>query len=462
MSRANGIKHLVSVLQDKIRSNSFFKSVMTLSAGVLVSQVITFLTLPFISRIYGPDILGDYSFLVSNSAIIGVLVCLGLMSAIMIPKEDEEAKGLCRLTVAAVVLLSTLLLTIALLLSGTFQLFTVNLNYKVACLLLWLYIVFTNVSAVCYAYINRLKMYKVLFWNPVIGVCADVTVSILLGLLGCGLWGYLSGKLLSTLLVTLYMLRRANPFSGKTDDSCSMLNLLRKHRKFPLYQCPANIVDTLAQQLPVQLIKRLFGSAVLGSYSMCMSILGIPVRFLSSPVNRVYYQEATSRYNAGEPIGEFSYKILTANVKTAIIPIALLMIFGEPLFVFFLGSQWKQAGSFAAILGLYQLVVFCSTCLSGNFVIIGKQKLNLFFSVLGIVLNLLAFGIGFLVFGNAYHVLALFALAGTLYKLADIGLFLYYTGIRFSRFLLFVLFYIVCPIAVSLLIRLGLSKLGIL
>lgn len=462
MSKANGIKHLASELRDKVRNNSFVKSVMTLSAGVLVSQVITFVSLPFISRIYGPGILGDYSFLVSNAAILGVLVCLGLMSAIMIPKEDNEAKGLCRLTVLAVILLSTLLLAVALLLSGTLQLFTVNLNYKVACLLLWLYIVLTNISAVCYAYTNRLKLYKVLFWNPVIGVCADLAVSILLGLLGCGLWGYLFGKLLSALLTTLYMLRYANPFSGKTDDSYSMLNLLRKHKKFPLYQCPANIVDTLAQQLPVQLVKRLFGSAILGSYSMCMGILGIPVRFLSSPVNRVYYQEAASRYNAGEPIGEFSYKILTANIKTAIIPIALLMIFGEPLFVFFLGAQWEQAGSFAAILGLYQLVVFCSTCLSGNFVIIGKQKLNLFFSVLGIVLNLLAFGIGFFAFGNVYHVLVLFALAGTLYKLADIGLFLYYTGIRFGRFLRFVLFYIACPVAASLLVRFGLTKLGIL
>ncbi len=462
MSTATGIKKIMAAFRNKVNGNAFIKSVMTLSAGVLVSQVITFVALPFISRIYGPEVLGDYQFLVSNATILSVLVCLGLMSAIMIPKEEDEAKGLCRLTALSVVLLSTLLLAVALLLSERFQLFTVNLNYKVACLLLWLYIVLTNLSAVCYAYTNRLKMYKVLFWNPVINVCADVTVSIVLGLLGCGLWGYVFGKLLAALLTTLYMLRHANPFAGKLDDACSMLNLLRKHKNFPLYQCPSNIVDTLAQQLPVQLIKRLFGSAILGSYSMCMSILGIPVRFLSSPVNRVYYQEAASRYNAGEPIGEFSYKILTANIKTAIIPIALLMIFGEPLFVFFLGAQWQQAGSFAAILGLYQLVVFCSTCLSGNFVIIGKQKLNLFFSVLGIVLNLLAFGVGFFAFGNVYHVLVLFALAGTLYKLADLGLFLYYTGISFGRFLRFVFLYIVCPIAAALLVRLGLVKLGIL
>ncbi len=459
---ANGIKHLASVLRDKVRNNSFVKSVMTLSAGVVLSQVITFVSLPFISRIYAPDILGDYSFLVSNAAILGVVVCLGLMSAIMIPKVEDEAKGLCRLTALSVIVLSTLLLAAALLLSGVRQLFTVSLNYKVACIMLWLYIVLTNISAVCYAYTNRLKLYRVLFWNPVIGVCADVAVSILLGLLGCGLWGYFLGKLLSALLAVLHMLRHTNPFSGKLEESYSMLNLLRKHKKFPLYQCPANIVDTLAQQLPVQLVKRLFGSAVLGSYSMCMGILGIPIRFLSSPVNRVYYQEATSRYNAGEPIGEFSYKILTANIKTAIIPIALLMIFGEPLFVFILGAQWEQAGSFAAILGLYQLVVFCSTCLSGNFVIIGKQQLNLVFSVLGIVLNLLAFGIGFFAFGNVYLVLVLFALSGTLYKLADIGLFLYYTGIRFGRFLRFVLFYIACPVVVSLLVRFGLTKLGIL
>ena len=412
------------------------------------------------SRIYDPEVLGDFSIITSDASIIGVFVCLGLMTAIMVPKEDDEAKGLCRLITGSIIGLTTLLLLTAVAVSGKWQLFSVNLDYRIACLILWLYVVLTNISSVCYAYVNRQKMYKVLFWNPTIGTVANATVSIVLGLLGCGLWGYACGNLLALVLNIVHMLRHVNPYKGKIGSEYGAGRLLKKHKDFPLYQLPANFVGTISQQLPVQLIKKFFGSAILGSYSMCLTILGIPSRFLSAPVNRVYYQEATSRYNRGEDIGEFSYKILETNIRIAIIPISILIVFGKPLFTFVLGEKWMQAGSFAAILGIYQLVLVCSTCLSGNYVIIGKQKLNLIFSIANILLNLFAFYFGYFYFGNIFSTLILFSIAGTIYKLTDIGLFLYYTGVRVSNFLKFVGFYILVPAILSTLIRLGLILLG--
>ena len=447
------MKSLFSSYIARFKANTFVKSVLTLSLGVVISQSISLLTTPILSRIYDPEIFGDFALLSSNVSIIGVLVCLGMLSAVMIPKDDDEAKGVCRLIIKSIIYLSSLLLALALLISPFYKFFNVSIDYWLACVIIWLCVNLTNISSVLYGYVNRQRLYKVLLWNPAIGTISKAIICIGLGLISPNLIFYSLGTIASFILVNIHMLRYANPLNGQIAKEYNDKALFKSYIAFPKYQLPANLLSIVSQQMPVQLIKLFFGSVVLGSYSMCMTILGIPSNFLATPVNRVYFQEATSRYNAGLDIGEFSYKILEKNIKLAIIPIMVLTIFGEWLFVFVLGQKWELAGTFASILGVYQLVLFCSMCLSGNYVIIGKQHLNLLFAILFIILNLVAFVLGYYIFGNIYSVLVFFAIAGTIYSLFDIGLFLYYTGVRISKFIRFILIYIVLPTIFSVLVR---------
>lgn len=456
------LKNALHALVERVKNNAFIKSVLTLSAGVVVSQVISLAKTPIISRIYDPGVLGDFSIIISDAAIISVVICLGLMTAIMIPKEEADSKGLCRLLLFFIVGLSTVLLLALLALSNVWQLFTVNLDYRLACVILYLYIITTNVSSLCYAYVNRQKMYQVLFWNPTLGTVTNALVSIVLGILKCGLWGYALGYILSSSAMILHLVSHANPFSLQKALRPNPLALLKKYKEFPLYQLPSNIVSSISQQLPVQLISRFFGNAVLGIYSMCLSILALPTRFLATPVNRVYYREAAERYSQGRSIGELSFKVLTTNVKIAILPICLLIILGEPLFAFALGEKWRQAGSFASILGVYQLALFCSSCISGGLVILKRQRLNLFFSIVSICINAFAFVFGFYCLKTLESTLILYALLSTAYHLSVNGVFLYHAGASIKKYLTFVALYIAAPTAVSVLLRMVLQKVGIL
>ena len=125
--------------------------------------------------------------------------------------------------------------------------------------------------------------------------------------------------------------------------------------------------------------KTLFYSG-LGIYAMAMRILSLPTILLQTHVIRVYFQEASQRYKNVEDIGEFSIKILKTNIKLAIIPLSLLMIFGEYIFAIFLSEQWREAGTYAAVIGMHQLMLFCNNCLSGG-LIIGKTRINLYVAI---------------------------------------------------------------------------------
>ena len=453
------IKTAVNKAIDRIKASSFVKGVLTLSAGAILSKAVSFFSMPAISRIYAPEIIGDFATVTSMVSIFSVVVTLGLMSAIMVPKTDDMARAICKLIAVSVLLLMTASLILLLLIADAFRIFETDVDYNVACIFLYILGILTNISSVIYAYTNRLKKYKVLFWNPSIGTISNAGISIALGLLGWGLIGYALGNVISAILVIVHMLVHVNPFSKTLGPTPPFKEVLKKYRKFPLFQMPANAVGAIANQLPVQLIGRLFGSSALGAYSMCLSILGLPIQLIASQVNRVYYQEASSRYNEGKDIGAFSFKLLKANIKIAFIPMSLFIIFGEPLFIWFLGPEWALSGAFTAILGEYQMVRFCNQCLSGNFVIIEKQYINLLFAFLNVVLTSLAFIVGYLIFKDIYATLLCYAISGTVFSLFDTGLFLHLTGVKMKTYISFIVIYIALPVLVALVLRWCLSLL---
>ncbi len=453
------IKDTIHKLYKRISGSNFLKSVLTLSSGVVVAQAINFLGMPVVGRVYSPSAIGDYTLITSNAAILSAVACLGMMTSFMIPKEHEEARGLSRLVTGSTLLITTLAIGALWLCSGFFRIFhTEETPYGVSLLVLWLYIVFNTVSNICYAYVNRHKLYRVMFWNPIITAGINVGVGIVFGLLGWGFVGYTTAHILSFAVNIIHLLRHANAFAKIANPEYRAIPLLKNYKRFPLYQMPANLVSSLRTQLPVQAIEALYTSTALGMYSMALKILSLPVTLLATPVNRVYFQEASQRYNRGEDIGEFSFKILETNIKIAILPISLLIILGEWIFAIFLGEQWREAGSFAAVIGMHQLILFCSNCLSGYFVIIKKNLWELFFSIAALALNILLVIVAWYFHIPVMVFLMILSVLQTISILLSQMAFFHHTGFDTKRYLMFAAKYIAIPVVLSFGIKLLLFR----
>ena len=458
------MKTVFQKLYDRIRSSGFLKSVLTLSSGVVVGQAINFIGMPFIGRIYTPAAMGDYALITSSAGVISAVACLGMMTVFMLPERDEEARGLSRLVVYATLLLTTVAGGGLWLLRDSYRIFhTTDTPYSTALLVLWLYIVINTINNICYAYVNRRKLYRVMFWNPVIGAGVNIGLSILFGLLGGGFVGYTMGSILSYCANIVHLILHANPCEKVTNPDYRCLPLLKSYKRFPLFQMPANLISSLSTQVQISMMETLFSSTTLGMYSMALKILSLPSALLATPVNRVYFQEASQRYNRGEDIGEFTFKILKTNIKIAIIPIAILTLFGEEIFSLFLGRQWRDAGTFAAVLGVYQLLLFCSSCTAGGFVILKQNRWNLALSLLSLAMNSLVFLVTRIFFqGQLGSCMILLTLSGSLYTLFVNGLFLHMAKMKISRYFRFVVLYIIFPMAVCLLLRYFVMGKGLL
>lgn len=451
-------KALLKIIVDRLSASNFLKSVLTLSSGVVVAQAINFLGMPVVGRLYDPAAIGDYTLITSNAAIISAVACLGMMTSFMLPAEDEEARGLSRLVTYSTVGITSAILTVLWVVRGSFRIFhTEQISYSLSLVVLWLYIVGNTISNICYAYVNRRKLYRIMFWNPIISTTINVGVSIVLGLLKWGFLGYTLAHILSYVATVIHLVHYANPYEKTTAAEYRILPLLRSYRRFPVYQMPANLISSLGRQLPVQMIEVIYSSHVLGMYSMAIKIMSLPVMLLATPVNRVFFQEASQRYSRGENIGEFAFHILRTNIKIAILPISILIIFGEWIFSLFLGPQWYEAGTFAAILGCWELLDFCAYCLSGSFALIRRNNIELGLAVAKLFMNVALYAICVFWVADAKIAITLLAGINCVYELIQRGIFLNLTNVPLRKYIMFVIQFILLPVGISWLIRMFFS-----
>ena len=444
-------------LNIKFRKHNFLKSeftqnILTMISGVFLGQVIIMLSTPIISRIFLPETIGEYDLIISSGAIIIVILGLGLMTAIMIPKEDDESNAICYILKYSCMFIGLIIFVLLCLISPWFTLFSVKNGYILKLFFMFLYIFSYMLSQIYYAAANRKGLYRALFLNSLTYSIFNVLFSCLLGFLGFGVYGYISGTILGNIARMIQIRFSVNPFAKKYDLNY-MKEVFTKYRHFTKYQMPANLLNSITVQVPLQLIAFYFGGTALGHFSMANKIINLPNTFIATPVNRVYYQTATKMYNNNQDVGTFSFKMIQKNIQLAIIPVILLMLFGEELFSFFLGSNWHTAGIFASTLVLSSLMQFCGSCLSNNYMIIRKPQLNLYLSLLSLVLNISIIVTCGIIGLPIEKMLFIYSLGICLKVSIDLGYFLYLTKFPIKKFLVFDCIFIFVPLLLYLILH---------
>lgn len=426
----------------KIRNSELIKNIAVLASGVAIGYAINMVLLPIISRIYTPSQLGEYDLILSIGNIIISFVSLALVIAIMLPKEDDTAVKICKVIRMSTIVFLLAFLAFIYITEPYYRIFEISTNYWIACWLLVAYVWFFNQQNLYYTFVNRKKLYQVLFWNPIIAAVANSGFSILFGIWGWGTAGYLSGTILSYLVCIIHMRTKVNPFSGRHSFG-ELWHTLKNYRVYPLIQLPTNMISTVSAQLPIQFLGRMFSTAALGGYTMACKLLSVPVGLLATPVNRVYYREAVDKKNSGEDIGEFCFNVIEKNIKIAIIPIAIMIIFGREIVTLFLGKKWEVSGVYISILGILYLLKYCSSCLSGTLVILGKQRAALICSIWQLFQYVACFWIAGVFSLSVVDTIIFYAVLDGIYNFVNISLCMYYGRSDLKKFLIFVLKYVI-------------------
>lgn len=438
----------------KVTKNQFWKSIVTLSAGQIIAQSMNILIIPIISRIYSKEAYGDFAIVTSTATIIIGFVGMGLCSAIMAADGEEETNKVFSVGFYIQAILATIFIFVMLALMPVYRFFESSIWYPLALIIMYFYIILSVLSSQLIVYINRLKKDKVLFFNSFRGALSNILITLPLGLLGVDDLGMYIAMLVSLVFVNVNMLRHVKPFYSniKLKD---FNFIIKKFKDFIKFQYPANMLGIFSNQLPTQLLSLGFGISSLGDFFMCNRVFQIPFSLISTPIQTVYFRTASQKFKdkAGEDIADLTYSLISKIMYIAFIPVLFIMIFGKPLFEFVLGPTWGVAGEISSILALQFLFTFCISCIAYCRVVIAKQKINLYVSIIQLFIITISLIYGVFIIKSFLGTIFCYSISNTIFSILNLVVSFWCLEKYFIKFALFSIIYCVVCIGISVFVK---------
>ncbi|MPM02216.1 hypothetical protein SDC9_48461 [bioreactor metagenome] len=379
--------------------SSLFKNILTLFSGTVIAQALPILLSPVLSRVYNPEDFAVLAIITPLITIGATLSTLRLDIAVVIPKEESEARDLLSTALvfnllivassAVVVLLVQLLLPFGSLLTDSTS------------KLLW-YIppgVFAIGWYTTYNYWStRNKTYRNNAISKVVQAVITIVVSIVFGYFIPGAEGLVLGLVagyLIGLVVLYYRQRKEVSLSLITGYSRKKSGTtLKKYRNFIFVNTPHAALNIFVDQGIVYFLKMFFVNNIIGGFAFAFRYTKAPLGIITSSISQVFYEEASKKANAGEDIRPLMVKI-QKNLFLFTFPFYIVgLIWAPKIFSFVFSPAYYQAGEIAALLLPWIYLNFLISPISGITLIFNKQKEALLLSVVDLLLRIATICVG--------------------------------------------------------------------
>lgn len=377
------IKHL-------IYKSEFNRNVIKLISGSALANVINFLAIPVLSRIYSVEEFGHFQLLFSIITILGVISCLKFEMTLTLVQDKKTSDNLF---FGAMIILTGFSTSLYFLTQWMgHELLSI---YKADHLLGYASWICPAVFSLgLYELLNYVFMRQKAFGKMakfrIIQVMLIQGTAILLGVLYGGFEKLIFSFTLGNIIVSILMLLQSNISLSNFNFGMMKKSLIR-FRKFPTINMPMALVNSFSMQLPVFLLSTYFSSEIVGFYMMANRILTTPMQLISRSVGRVYYKEASDAISSSTTkLKRIFINTVKQVGKIGLIPTIGVMAFAPFFVTLFLGEKWAMAGTLMQIMMPYIYFQFVNLPVSTTFSIINRQEIGFLLIIISILLRYFA------------------------------------------------------------------------
>jgi len=390
--------------------------IMTLMFGTLMAQIIMFISIPLLTRLYTPSEFGFYATFLAISSLIGSVSSLKYDQAIMLPKSNRDAEALLFLSTLLtffVTIFSILIITIF---------YDYILSYFggsiMVVYLLPLGIFLIGIVQIFNAYATRLQLYKKLSIVRISNAFSLVSIQGFSRYL-FNLDGLIVGKIFSSIislgLLLRFILKKQTFQLASLSKRRVKLNAKRYHH-FPKYQSFTVFLGSLSQNMPILFFGSLYSPEVAGFYALTLRVLYAPIGLIGKSTKEVYYQKASKMFANGESLFSLYFKTTMGLFKLFIIPFFVIFFFGEEIFSFLFESHWKESGVYAEILIFWFLIAFINLPSIATFSILSLQHIQLRLEIFSLIFRAISIYVGFYFFQSELVSIGLYSLTSFIFN----------------------------------------------
>lgn len=406
-------------------NRKFSSDVLKLVTGPAINQIIGLISVPIISRLYSPADFGMASFIASLVAIVVAVASLRYEETIVLQKSDKNAHNTLTICSISITILC-IVVFILLMLEQKYKLInSLVLQTKTITLLIPITIFITAHTRFITNYHTKNQNYSIQSVSKILTTITTTCSVILFGVNGIAsgldlIMSNLFGQTVGFLVVLWFFVWKTKMQIVKDTRYKSIKKLLKRYKHFAKYGTIAALVNTCSWQLPVIFFASYFSDTIAGYYSFGFRIIQLPMNLIGLAIGQVLLRNGVDAEKSGQ-LGELVKNVSLKLVTLTAMPIVVLLLFGSDLFVLFFGAKWSEAGFYVQILSPWALVWFIATPISNVLFILEKQKEDMIFQIVLLIMRSFALIIGCLAH-NAIISVILYSFVGVVFYLY---LFLY-------------------------------------
>lgn len=392
-------------LQRAVRSichpGLFLRNIGTLVTGTVFSQFLLIAVSPILTRLYSPDDYGKLALFSGVAAILSIFSTMRYHYAIVIAKDEVEAATLFELCIRISVLIATCSMLGILSYEACRVVcgFESKLGWVV--FLIPIAVVSNGFAVTLSNMCNRRRAYKAIARGAIAQSSSSSSFNLILGYISPSGLILISGAIVAQLANCL-VLGRGLLFAGTESSAASwwrysrgirrheLLAVAKKYSKFPKFDIWTDLANVGSIQFPVLLIVAFFTDSFAGFFLLSQRIVGLPMTFLGTAIGQVFYRYAHDMKDSPDKMASLLKRIYRANLLIGLVPTLILICWGDVLFAFVFGNEWRDAGILASFLAPAFMFQFIASPLSSIFWVDQKQEQTMRFCVLLLTGRILA------------------------------------------------------------------------
>ncbi|MBM7573503.1 lipopolysaccharide biosynthesis protein [Aquibacillus albus] len=399
-----------------ITKKAFFKNVIIMVTGTAAAQVINFILTPIITRIYGPEAFGVMGIFIAIVSVIGPISALTYPIAIVLPKEERDAKDLVRLSLLLTIFTSLCIFLILVISSKQLvRLFEIN-DISHYLYFIPVVIFFSGLFQIAEQWVIRTKEFIAIAKASLFQAIIVQGSKVLIGTIypfatTLILIQAFSEGIRAILIIFFRKNRRINTNKTSIIDFTSLKKSALKHKDFPIYRAPQVLINGISQNIPVLLLASLFGPTSAGFYSLGRMVLNIPTQLIGKSFGDVFYPRINEAANNGEKITKIILKAIVSLSILGIIPFGIIIVLGPSLFSVIFGLEWEVAGEYARWIAIVVFFILIYQPCIKSFPILSAQRFHLFFTIISLIVSVVAFLLVDFIYSNDLIAIALYGVS---------------------------------------------------
>lgn len=359
---------------ERLKKNDFLKSVSILLSGTIVSQLINYVFIPILSRLYSVEEMGELSLFLRISGFIIGMATARLEFALPLPKRDDHSY--------LIYLLSFKIAKISLIVSAFLGLIWMALEgfswYNITFLILVLIgSYFSIVINLGTNWSIRKNTFKYISTSRIISSSLSNFFKLIFALLNWKSVGLLLGTVLGYILASITFIKVFRKNKKEFADTFSIRKqkaLMLEYKNFPLINLPHSLSDLGRDVLIALIVVSYFGKEVFGHYAYSLMVLNVPITLVGVSISQVFFNKTSTMINEGKSVYPLVKKMMTLLLLISIIPFTILYFFSEDIFSIVLGEVWRTAGVYSKIMIAYFFFNFLVSPLSQLSFVLNRQR----------------------------------------------------------------------------------------